>query len=239
VRPLTALDVVTIWDRGQALHPIDRALLLLGAGLPEADPTELQNLTVGQRNSRLLQLRQLTIGNELTGLVDCPRCGETLEFSVAVSQLRLPEPTTTTYTVSVGEQTLLLRLPTSADLAALLVSPDVDHARRELINRCVQPVAGSDEQPDLTANMLAEVAELLAKADPQADMRFALSCADCGHDWHALFDIVSFFWTELAAQAKRLLLDVHQLARAYGWRESEILALSSRRRQTYLEMIGA
>ena len=44
---------------------------------------------------------------------------------------------------------------------------------------------------------------------------------------------------ELATQAKRLLREVHFLARAYGWREADILAMSARRRQAYLEMVGA
>jgi len=46
-----------------------------------------------------------------------------------------------------------------------------------------------------------------------------------------------FFWAELAAEAKRLLREVDALARAYGWREADILALSSQRRHAYLELV--
>jgi len=35
------------------------------------------------------------------------------------------------------------------------------------------------------------------------------------------------------------LSDVHTLARAYGWRERDILTLSPTRRQFYLNMVGA
>ena len=38
--------------------------------------------------------------------------------------------------------------------------------------------------------------------------------------------------------AKRLLGEVHQLARAYGWPEATILAMSSRRRHFYLELVS-
>ena len=41
-----------------------------------------------------------------------------------------------------------------------------------------------------------------------------------------------------AREATRLLGEVHTLARAYHWREAEILAMSSRRRQAYLELAG-
>jgi len=52
-----------------------------------------------------------------------------------------------------------------------------------------------------------------------------------------MFDIVSFFWSEICVQAKRLLREVHILARAYGWREADILSMSAARRQLYLEMV--
>ena len=49
---------------------------------------------------------------------------------------------------------------------------------------------------------------------------------------------MSFLWTEIEAWAWRMLSDVHTLARAYGWGERDILALSPTRRQFYLEMGG-
>jgi hypothetical protein len=65
-----------------------------------------------------------------------------------------------------------------------------------------------------------------------------LTCAACGHRWSALFDIVAFFWTELCVRAERLLVEVHTMARAYGWREADILAMSEARRHCYLEFLG-
>ena len=78
-----------------------------------------------------------------------------------------------------------------------------------------------------------------AAGDPQADLEVNLTCPACGHRWAALVDVAAFLWTELKAQARRLLREVHTLALAYGWRESDILAMSSRRRQAYLDMVGA
>jgi hypothetical protein len=79
----------------------------------------------------------------------------------------------------------------------------------------------------------------MSRADPQADVRLALTCPACRHQWRSIFDIVTFFWIELDVWARRTLRDVHALARAYGWREADILALSPQRRQCYLEMISA
>ena len=79
----------------------------------------------------------------------------------------------------------------------------------------------------------------MAEVDPQADVQMDLTCPACGHQWQALFDIESFFWREISAWANRILREVHALASAYGWRESDILSMSTWRRQTYLNLIGA
>ena len=242
MRSLTAADIVRIWDQGQAWHPVDRALLLLAYALPEAPVEELLALSVGQRNGRLLRARQLTIGDPLEGLVTCPRCGETLEFNLQVHQILLPEPETPVQELAVDTWQVRFRLPNSTDLAAVLsANADIPAARQLLIERCLL-AARQDGQDsairDLPEAVILQVANAMSEADPQADMHFALACHACGHAWSATFDIVSFFWTELSAQAKRLLREVHQLARAYGWREAEILALSSQRRNSYLELVG-
>lgn len=78
----------------------------------------------------------------------------------------------------------------------------------------------------------------MARADPQADVRLAIACPSCGHQWQGIFDIVTFFWSEIESWASRILHEVHLLALAYGWHEREILALSPRRRQFYLDMVG-
>jgi len=69
-------------------------------------------------------------------------------------------------------------------------------------------------------------------------VRLDLACPSCGHLGQAIFDISAIFWAEISAQARRLLREIHLLASAYGWREADILAMSARRRQAYLEMIG-
>jgi hypothetical protein len=243
MRPLTAADIVKIWDQGQAWHPVDRALLLLAYALPELPAEELLALSVGQRNLRLLRTRQLTIGDRLDGLVTCPKCGESLEFNVQVTQLLLPEPEIQVQELALDAWRVRYRLPNSLDLAALLSSQlSLPAARQMLIERCLL-VASQDGENissgDLPEKVILQVANAISEADPLADMRFTLTCQACGHEWSATFDIVTFFWEELAAQAKRLLREVHQLARAYGWRESEILAMSGQRRHTYLEFVGA
>ena len=79
----------------------------------------------------------------------------------------------------------------------------------------------------------------MLEADPQAEIILVFSCQGCARRWEMLFDIAHFFWNEIAAEARRLLREIDALARAYGWSEREILSLSARRRQSYLELVAA
>ena len=51
-------------------------------------------------------------------------------------------------------------------------------------------------------------------------------------------DVVGFFWREIQSAARRVVLEVDALARAYGWSEAAILGMSSARRNLYLELVG-
>jgi len=80
--------------------------------------------------------------------------------------------------------------------------------------------------------------EMMTQADPQADVQIALCCPACEHKWQEAFDILSFLWEEIDAWVYRTLNDVHVLASAYGWSESEILAMSAWKRQAYLDLVS-
>lgn len=238
-----------MWEAGQQKHPVDRALLLLALALPTFSPALLSSLTIGQRNRALLELRQKMLGASARCFARCPYCGEKLEFALDlpailsteveafVESSQLPEHI---HTLSVDAFILNFRVPTSTDLASIIRAVDVREGSRLLIERCVVH-AIQDDQPVAVENLPDEVLQALSEAvienDPLAEMEFALDCPTCQQHWTTLFDIVSFFWTELDALAKRLLRDVHTIASTYGWHESDILALSTTRRQYYLELI--
>jgi hypothetical protein len=243
VRLLSAHDLLEVWEVGQDRHPLDRALTLLDAASPELAWEELVGLSVGARDARLLTLREQTFGPRLAGFVECPRCAEGLEFEAAVADLRAPpapDPGEEAWELVAGDISLRFRLPDSRDLAAAAACLDPAAARSLLVRRCVlhasrggKPVAGDD----LPAEAVAGLARRMVEQDPQAETLLEFSCPACEHDWQALFDIVAFFWSELATRANYLLDEVHTLARAYGWREADILAMSAHRRRFYLEMV--
>ena len=89
MRALSASDILYAWEAGQQKHPVDRALLLLALALPSFSPAILSSLTIGQRNRQLLMVRQKTLGASAKCSVQCPHCGEKLEFTLDLSA-RLP-----------------------------------------------------------------------------------------------------------------------------------------------------
>jgi hypothetical protein len=238
---LSAPDLLAVWERGLQQNALNRALTLAAAAGSGANPEALRRLNIGRRDAALLDLREEVFGPELVGLVACPRCQGNLELNLNINSLRSATEAIPEQSLTVGDFSLLLRLPNSDDLEHLAGIP-AEEARRRLFELCVLEArsdGGALTAEDLPRQVMDQAAEKLAEMDPQAEMELSLSCPGCGHQWREAFDIASFLWSELNAWAQRLLAEVHVLARAYGWRESDVLALSATRRRFYLEMVGA
>lgn len=252
---LSAWDLLHIWEQGWAQLPAERGLTLLAAACPDMPVDALAELSIGQRDARLLALRKRTFGPQLASLVTCPDCGERLELAVGVADLLVSDGTaglaahgletgedgSATLSLAAASYEVRFRLPNSLDLLAVAGCQDPDAARQLLLERCLLRVRQNGDEADpaqLPAEVVAATVERMAQADPQADVQLDLSCPTCDHRWQAAFDIVSFFWNEIDTWAQRTLRQVHVLASAYGWREADILAMSPWRRQLYLEMIG-
>lgn len=242
MRALSTRELLDVWERGLARTHERWALLLLEAACPESPPEELERLSVGERDARLLSLREWAFGGGFTSLAACPACAEQLELSFAAQDVRAPPPSGTgPFRLSVGKHELEFRLPDSLDLLAVSAHADVDNARQELFERClcVARSAGAEVSAvALPSEVVDAVSEEMDRLDPQGNVRLNVACPRCGHGWQALFDICSYLRSELDSWARRLLWEVHLLATAYGWRESDTLALSPRRRRLYVEMVN-
>ena len=242
--PLTASELLDVWERGLIQRPVERALALLAAATPDTPPDVLAELSIGQRDARLLTLREWTFGPQLVSLASCPCCRERLELSFGIEDLRAaPEATDGEEPISlnVAGYELRFRLPNSADVTTVAAHEDTPDARQVLLERCLLAAEqdGVEKSADqLPANVVDAVEEAMSQADPQGEVQIAVSCPVCGHQWRQIFDVVSFFWSEIDAWAHRVLHDVHALASAYGWREVDILTMTPRRRQFYLGVIG-
>ncbi|MGC2696897.1 MAG: phage baseplate protein [Candidatus Angelobacter sp.] len=241
MRSLSASQLMEVWEQGANEHPVDRVLTLLSACCEETRP-ELAALSIGRRDARLLEVHERLFGPALEAFAQCPQCGERLEYRLLTRELVVPLPEMAQpIVVETGKTCLRLRLPNSLDLRAASECPELDIARKLLLERCVIECEGQPGMTveDLPESTIEQIASCLAHADPQAETLIDLTCCACRHSWQVLLDIEVFLWAKVSAMARRLLQEVHALARVYGWREQDILALSAVRRQAYLEMAGS
>lgn len=230
---VSAAELLDAWEAGWGRDPLRRGLALLGAARGTT-PAAAADVPVGRRDRALFALRAALFGTAVDAVSRCPECETEVEVAFDQEELlgRLgqadPEACDTV-TVREGDREVRVRMPTSTDLAAVLDTGD-PAPEEALVRRCA-PVG----EPAPAADV---VAEAWAAADPLVDVRLGVGCPGCGLAWEEPFDIVGYLWAELDAWGRRTLLEVHELARAYGWTEAQTLALSPWRRQCYLGLVG-
>jgi hypothetical protein len=220
-------------------------------------PSEVaQNLLVADRCYLLLQLRRATFGDRVRAQLTCPwpDCGDQVSLDFAISDVPVevapqPEPMhmmtlSAAATGAVGRE-VAFRLPTGADQEELshLLAENEGAALTALLARCVRRI-GDDAHPDeetiagLSAPVRHEIEERMRRVAPSVAQTMDARCPECGRAFTAPFDVQRFFLGELRTSGVRLYQEVHYLAYHYHWAESEIMALTRDKRQTYIDVLA-
>ena len=243
-----ATTLLSTWEAGQATGETGRALLLHALVRPRAGRDELFSVPIGTRDAELAGLRRELFGPRAGFRLECPHCGEQLEFELDLAEVlaggaaenRTESPPVGERELTVGPWLVRYRSPTAGDVA-VAVAAGPARARAVLLEACLLGASRSGRSvpvAQLPAEVVAEVAASAAAADPRADPQIAMPCPACAERVPVVFDVAATLWVELDTWARAALLDVHLLARAYGWNEPEVLALSPARRRYYLELVA-
>jgi hypothetical protein len=252
---LSANELLKVWEQTHNHLPVHQVLGLLTVAFPEYTAEQLARLSIGQRDALLLILREHLFGSQLNSVAVCPQCQQQIELVFSTKDIRVGsipcevnDSSDTMMSLTMEDYKVIFRLPNSNDLASIETCTTQEHARERLLQQCIQSVTrvieGNNKEEilndinQLPMKLIDVIAERMAEADPQADTRLALTCPDCSHAWSATFDIVPYLMEEIHRWAKHMLREIHNLARAYGWREADILAMSPTRRRAYLELLG-
>lgn len=236
-------SLLSAWERSLPQSPTRRALTLLAATYPDLSDDELFSLSIGERDGLLMDLREALFGSGMTCLAQCTQCAEQLEIAIDLADIRI-KPTVepvAPLTLELPDYRLEFRLPTSQDLLMIESQTDLAAARQLLLERCLLTMQRDDQMQtlnDLPDEVLHKVEAAMSDADSQADVQLALTCPACRNHWLSAFDIASFLWCEINAWARRIINEIHLLAKAYGWGETDILALTPTRRRFYLTLIS-
>ena len=226
-------QILALWEHGAGLGRWERddALLASLACVPPA---------LGARNAALLALRVSLFDRAWPLRSRCPACGMDCEFVAdcfaLAEQLNAVAGSPSAASVDCSGRSFALRAPTVDDLREISASADARSAARTLLARCVSGDMTVDELDEDTA---AALEAQLERLDPGAVVSFALRCPSCGYAWSAAIDVGDALWSEVQRAAERSLVEIDALARAYGWREREVLRLSPTRRAAYLQLVGA
>src|SRR5947209_19647973 len=130
MRVPNAAELLDVWERGLPLSATSRALALVEAGCPGGSSRDLAALPIGERDARLVELRDLLLGPELTVVASCPACGEQLESTFHSADIRTGlGPSEPVHAVEASGYRIVFRLVSSTDMLALSSTTDPAFAR--------------------------------------------------------------------------------------------------------------
>ncbi len=222
--------LLEIWERANHQAAAGRAAALLEA---VRGKVAAETLPVGERDRLLLGLFELNFGTTLHGTGACDACGTELELVLEVRRLLAEPAAQRPPVVTIGGAD---RGASASPAWAMSWRPPGRPDRRATWRRLC---AGRSDDGSLSDEDVARIGDALLAADPLLDPEIGGTCPECGAQQAFGLDVATFVWERLAARARRLMGEVHLLARAYGWSEGEILALSPARRSAYLAMVTA
>lgn len=220
-----ALD---LWEQAAHLAPVDRAVRTLAA-VRNIDPDAAADWPVDQRDRALIEARCETFGSRAEFYLVCPECESPLETEFDLDQL-LAAPPAGPPLLAWSGGVHALRSPTSRDVAAAARAGDPGR----LVRACLEGAGDPAEMPDP-----AQVETALEQAFPLLDVAIEFTCPACESAFSRRFDAGAYLWGDVERLAEGLIEDIHRLASAYGWSESEIMRMSRRRREAYLSRLAA
>jgi hypothetical protein len=236
--------VLRAWEAGVTVGPFDRVRALLREFSPHIDDIQLSSMTLGERDRELFRIRSALFGDRLAASVRC-NCGERLEIAfdarVVINGAEREPQRQISVSAPEGVQ-IVARLPRVADLELAACAGDAASAQKVILGRCIESLCRADTPiglDELPPSAIEALGLQLEQADPDSSVVLDAFCPSCGSSAEHALDIASFLWSELEVEALHLLHDVHRLARAYGWREADILTMSPLRRRAYMEMLPA
>ena len=194
------------------------------------DAGRIRKLLTGDRDQLMLELRRITLGEDIAAVIVCPACSGPMDIAFKAGEVPVEGRPQTSVWYDF-ERGIRFRLPTGGDQEAVL-GMEAEAAENALFESCVSPGV------ELTAEEREAVIAEMERLAPQVDLELDLTCPECGHGFVSQFDTTAFFFEEMRLKSGQLLREIHTLAFYYHWSEAEILSLGRRRRHAYLRLLS-
>jgi hypothetical protein len=247
-RPFLTRHVDLDIDFGQASRPV-LITQLLSSCLRKTDgkgyysDDEIWHWSLKDRLQALLVIVVATQGQRLRLQVRCvqPGCRELMEIELDLADFsQSGQPTTLSFQPT-PETELQLRLPNGCDqLYWLSNNGAVDNSFAKMAATLVTQVNGETppegwQVPDAWLDLIGAELE---QHDTLMTIEIETTCPACLQNMQLDLDIEKHLLSFLAGEQKRLLNQIHQLASAYHWSETDIVALTCQRRHYYTTRIN-
>jgi hypothetical protein len=236
LRELTGRDEFAVLGASTA-----NAIQLLSALLAEAQggadgAIRALDLVAADRDLLLAAIYERAFGDKIESTLTCARCGQPFDLHFSLRKLieTAHSETTEPRLTPLGGgnfETLdgfRFRLPTGNDELELAGLSAAEIETR-LFERCA--LDGKWQ------GAAAGFEDLLEHVAPLLHLELVARCAECHHSHQVQFDIQSYVLGAIAAERRRLLLEIHRIARAYSWPLDDILSLSRSDRRQIVELI--
>ena len=235
VRELTGRDEFAVLG-ASTVHAIQLISSLLSDQRGDLGQLRATDLVAADRDLVLAAVYERAFGDRIESTLTCTRCAQ--PFDIYFSLRRLIESTHAENggrpwkSLSDGgfetSDGVFVRLPTGKDELELtgLAAPEVES---RLLQRCLSE--SSWQKTD------AEFEALLEQVAPLLHLVLIARCVECNHAHEVQFDIQSYVLGAILAERRRLLFEIHRLARAYSWTLDEILSLRRSDRRQMVELI--
>jgi hypothetical protein len=223
-------------EAAATLHPLDRALLLLRlGGVDRAAQENPADWPLARRERALLALSATLFGDRLECVAHCPACAALSEFDLSARALGEEIGWSDEESLEIDGYLVRLRPLSTRDLATVAARLDGEQA---LVQCAVAAVRAGGKDSDFDAlpeEVRAAIVKAVEQREAEGEALFELACSECGHAWSVPFDIGAHLWERITGAARRVVGEVATLARVFGWRENDVLAIPRARRRLYLE----
>ena len=141
MRPLSASELLAVWEENGRRPPLWQGLALLAVACPDERIEALAQAPIGRYNERLLTLHLWHFGPALTAVTNCPGCGELVEVTLDVAGLcaQAAEGSGGNWLeIAHDGATRRFRLPSPDDLVAAGEATTTGEAGQIIVRRCVE-----------------------------------------------------------------------------------------------------
>ncbi len=199
------------------------------------------DMSVAERLQALISITRHSIGGATTAIADCCNevCKEKIELELELSSFVRETPRKIEW-LSPEQKTFVCRLPTGTDQQAWYQYAKTTGAADEawfahrLLEENEQSIPSSI--PDI---WLQPLAAALEAADPLTVLAIDVRCPFCDTPVCVEVDLEFLLLEDLRTKQRRMIEQIHRLARHYHWNEANIVAIPQWRRDRYLSRIAA